>query len=434
MSESRDHKKAFNEAIANMTIAASPYFRDYVFYMHLISNCRIIYNHTLQAAAGVCFKHDHYELHLNPEEVIAEGIDDKGNKRVITGFCEDMPLQHRIGILKHEMLHIANGHILRQEDRDHKGFNYATDCAINQEIAKEHLPDYVIYPENFPSKKKVPLRASAEIYYDLLDRDAVPPEEEGSGEGCGAGESGGKAGQNPCTPDDHGLWAESKGDATLQKELTKNMVEKAANSTQKQRGNLPYAYAQMVENLTVSREVNWKQVLRSIVGNKRANQRKTLMRRDRRLPHANWIKGKTKDRIFELGVISDVSGSVSDRALHDLWGEIIHICELFRTPVKLVQVDTQAFKPEELTASTRLVERKAMGGTFLSPGIKSFQENGCHFDALVVTTDGYLGASDVEIFQELKRPVIWLIEEEGQILPEMNEGRMKAIKLTGDKK
>jgi len=443
MSETINHRKAFEEAVSNMTLTASPYFKEYVFYMHLISNCRIVFNPTLQAAAGVCFKHDHYQLHLNPTELIAEGKDPKGNKIEVQGFCEKMPLQQRIGILKHEMLHIANGHIIRKEDRDHTKFNYATDCAINQEINKDHLPSYVIYPENFPSKQKVPLRSSAEIYYDLIDDSQMPAKDKDSGS-CDGTCSGSKGdpGSGKCTcrkdgaptPDDHGLWEESEGDATLQKELTKNMIEKAADSTQKQRGNLPYAYAQMVENLTVNREVNWKQVLRSIVGNKKANQRKTLMRRDRRLPHANWIKGKTKDRIFELGVISDVSGSVSDQALKVLWGEIIHICELFSTPVKIVQVDTEAFKPEELTAKTRLIERKAMGGTFLSPGIKRFQEAGCHFDALVVTTDGYLAHDDVDHFGELKKPIVWLIEENGQILDNMNVGLMRAIKLTGDKK
>lgn len=433
MSKQQEYKKAFNEAIANMTLTASPFFREYVFYMHLISNCRVIFNTSLPAAAGVCFKHDHYQLHLNPTEVIGEAVDDKNNKTEILGFCEKMPLQERLGILKHEMLHIANGHIIRKEDRDHQIFNYATDCAINQEIDRSHLPSYAIYPDNLPSKQKVPLRSSAEIYYDLIDRDQVEKSQDGNGQGGGQGNANGKHGESRPL-DDHDIWLESEGDATLQKELTKNMVEKAADNAQKQRGNLPQAYAQMVENLTINREVNWKQVLRKLVGNKKANQRKTLMRRDRRLPHANWIKGKTKDRIFELGVISDVSGSVSDSALKSLWGEIIHICELFNTPVKIVQVDTEAFKPEVLTAKTRLIERKAMGGTFLSPGIEAFKENSCHYDALVVTTDGYLGHDDVDIFQDLKKPVIWLIEEDGHILDNMNEGRMRAIKLTGDKK
>lgn len=431
MNNQKEERKAFEEAVSNMAMAASPYFKDYVFYMHLISSCKVIFDKSLPAAAGVCFKHDHYELHLNPTEIIAKGKNKEGKEIEVLGFCEKMPLQHRIGILKHEMLHIANGHILRQENRDHTKFNYATDCAINQEIKRSHLPDYAILPENFPSKEKAPLRSSAEIYYDLIDDEQMPQKSKCSGNCSGT------SGSEECTcrdgtltVDDHNLWQESEGDNILQKELTKNMLEKAADSTQKQRGNLPRAYTQMVENLTINREVNWKQVLRSIVGNKKANIRKTIMRRDRRLPNANWLKGKTKDRIFELGIISDVSASVSDGALKTLWGEIIHICELFNTPVKIVQIDTEAFKPEELTRTTKVIERKARGGTFLSPGIKAFQANGCHIDALVVTTDGRLAEDDVNEFAKLKKPVIWLIEKSGKILDNMNHGKMRAIRLS----
>jgi predicted metal-dependent peptidase len=186
----------------------------------------------------------------------------------------------------------------------------------------------------------------------------------------------------------------------------------------------------MIDNLSLRREVDWKKVLRSIVGNKKANQRKTLMRRDRRLPFANWIKGKTKNRIFELGVVSDVSGSVLDDALMEVWGEIISICDMFNTPVTMIQIDTEPTPPEKLTKKTRLVERKASGGTILSPAIDQFKDYRISFDALVITTDGYLFEDDIFPFQKLNKPVIWLIESNGQIMPEMNQGMMKAIKLS----
>ena len=212
------------------------------------------------------------------------------------------------------------------------------------------------------------------------------------------------------------------------------MADKAGNETQKSRGKLPSNYSDIIDSLTIKREVDWKQVLRRIVGNKRANSRKTLLRRDRRLPHANWIKGRTKDRVFDLAVVSDVSGSVSDTALKDLWGEIIHICETYNTPVKMVQVDSEPTKPEELTRNSKTIERKARGGTYLSPALEEFKKAHVHYDALVVTTDGYLFGDDIEPFKELKVPVIWLIEEDGQIMDDMNYGRMRAIKLKGNDK
>jgi predicted metal-dependent peptidase len=415
-------RKAFDQAIANMSMATSPYFRDYVFYLHLLAQCKVVFTNSLQAAAGVGFKNDSYVLYLNTSEVI--GTSDSGEE--ILGFTEKMPIEHRIGILKHEMLHVALGHLLRVKDgdKDFMKYNIASDCALDQEIPKEHLPSYAIYPDNnFPTKlspEEILWRQTAEYYYELIDDEALQSPDDGEG----------LSGQSAYTIDDHSSWQEIEGDATLQQEMTKNMVEKAATETQKAKGNLPVGYAEMIDNLTMRREVDWKQVLRRIVGNKKANQRKTLMRRDRRLPFANWIKGKTKDRVFELAVVSDVSGSVSDKALVELWGEIIHICDLYNTPVTLVQVDTEPSKPEPLTKQTKTLERKACGGTYLSPAVKKLQETNSKFDALVVTTDGYLFDEDIEPFYKLNKPIIWLIESTGQIMPEMNQGKMRAIKLT----
>ena len=413
-------RAAFDEAIANMSMQTSPYFKDYVFYLHLLAQCKVVFTESLKAAAGVGFKNDSYVLYINTAEVI--GTSDSGED--ILGFTDRMPLEHRIGILKHEMLHVALGHLLRVKDGDKNfmKYNIASDCALDQEIPKEHLPSYAIYPDNnFPTKEKEVLWGqTAEYYYELIDDDSLQPPEGGEV----------SSGSGNYIIDDHSSWQEVEGDPTLQQEMTKNMVEKAATETQKAKGNLPSQYAEMIDNLTMRREVDWKQILRRIVGNKKANQRKTLLRRDRRLPFANWIKGKTKDRIFELAVISDVSGSVSDKALIETWGEVIHICDLFNTPVTLVQVDTEPSKPEALTKQTKAIERKASGGTYLSPAIAKLHETNNKFDALVVTTDGYLFDQDIEPFYKLNKPVIWLIESTGQIMPEMNQGKMRAIKLT----
>lgn len=436
-------RAAFDEAIANMSMQTSPYFKDYVFYMHLLAQCKIVFTQSLQAAAGVSFKDDHYVLYLNNSEVIAEGTTEEGKHVKVLGFTEEMPIEHRIGILKHEMLHIALGHMLRvkDDDKDFKKYNIASDCALNQEIPREHLPDYVIYPDNIPIKKgiarnSVKNRQTAEYYYELV------PDQEKNENGSGADGAGSDGSGSVCdtgngigTVDDHSVWQEIEGDPALQQEITKNMVERAGNETVKSAGCLPSRYSEMVENLTIRREVDWKQVLRRIVGNKKANVRKTLMRRDRRLPQANWLKGRTKDRVFELAVVSDVSGSVNNDALYALWGEIIHICELFNTPVNLVQIDTEAYKPEVLTKASKNVGRKGRGGTILSPAIDKLKEYNVKFDAMVVTTDGYLyNDGDVEPFRQLNIPVIWLVEENGQIMEEMNNGKMRAIKLSKEAK
>lgn len=440
MEITQEERAGFEEAVVNMTVASSDYFKDYVYYMHLLSKCRVVMDKNLPAAAGVSFHKDHYRLHLNPTEVIFSGTDKEGKKVEVLGFNIEMPLAHRIGILKHEMSHISNGHLIRVEDRNFRNYNLASDCALNQEIERTHLPDYAIYPDNFPVKVKVPWGATAEQYYDLIEEESPEDNEGECGNGNGNGQGGtGKEsdgsgngknpGSGPRCVDDHEVWKQSEGDTALQKEITKQMVEQAGNQTTRSRGNLPSNYAQMIDNLTVSREVDWRQLLRRIVGNKKANIRKTIIRRDRRMPGAFWIKGRVKDRIFNLGVVSDVSGSMSDKALKEVWGEILNICKLYKIPVQMVQIDTEAYAPEPFTLNTKKLERKATGGTILHPALDMFKKHRVDFQALVVCTDGGVSDDDVEHYYRLNKPVIWLIEPTGYICPSMNRGKMKAIQL-----
>ena len=275
----------------------------------------------------------------------------------------------------------------------------------------------IIYPDNFPSDHKVPTGLTAEQYYELLKREY----KDGSGSCSGSGH-----GQ---VLDDHGKWSESTGDGELQDDITKGMLEKAVSSTQKSQGNIPSQFSEWLSLFSYPRELDWKKLLAHIVGNKRVGTRKVITRPDRRLPNFEWIKGRTKDRKFDLLVISDVSGSVSDTGLLSLWGEVRHICDITQSAVNLIQVDTRPAKPEELTKYTKSIERKACGGTILHPALDMARKHKIHYDALVITTDGYLDSSDVAKFATLRVPTIWLIEPDGHIMEDMNHNGMRAFKL-----
>lgn len=420
-----DYRASFDEAMANM-FSNPTYSHDYLFYAHVIGQMRVYFDTSLQAPAGMNFMHDHYCLYINPLKEIPlqpdkDGNypqDDNGNEiKSIPGFSA-FNIPTRLGVLKHEALHMLHFHIGRRQDRNHQGFNIAADCAINQQITRKHLPDKCIFPEQFPSHdgNPVPENLTAEQYYELLKFDEN-------------GDKNGGGGQGPSTIDDHSKWDESQGDQELAEDIAKSNVEKAISQTQKSRGNIPADISEILDALTKKREVDWKRVLRRIVSHKKAGIRKTLMRPDRRFPSLHWIKGKTKDRTFEAAIISDVSGSVSTESLMQLWGEVIHICKLSNTPIKLVQVDTRPTTPEDLKPTTKTITRKACGGTTLYPAIDKLREHGVQYSVLIVTTDGYLDEADVMKFHELKVPVIWLIEHDGRVMPEMSLNKHRVFRL-----
>ena len=405
----------FEEAVVNM-IRASEFNYNYSFYGFLLSQCSVKVDKTMQACAGVAFHHDHYTLYINPTDIIAEGTTKEGKHEVVYGFNHNLTLAERIGILKHEMLHIVNNHVLRAEIQalEHKKMNVAADCAINQDIVRNHLPKYAIYPDNFPSKSKVPEHKSSEEYYNLIDDDEMQNNSESNNSGKGTG--------------DHGKWSESKGQEVVKDIVTEQMLKKAMSDTSKTRGNIPSDYNKWLDIFS-SKQVDWKSLLKRVVGNKRTNKRKVLPKAYRRQPDIAYLKGTVKDRTFDLLVVADVSGSVYDEGLVPAIGEVINICKLTNTASTLIQIDTQPRDPEPLTAKLKKFERKGNGGTILAPALDKAAEKRVSYNAVVVITDGYISESDVEAYQATNKRIIWLITADGGIMDSMNSGKMTALKL-----
>lgn len=391
-------KSAYEETMGAMIIQSSPLSSQYLFYANMIVQCAVQFKQ-MKAPASVHFNLDHYVLSIDPEKF------------------NQWPLEHRCGVLKHEMLHILNGHLIRFEDRENfQKWNYATDCAINQLIETDHLPSGCINPSNLPVKPstKVPSKVNSEQYYDLIDDDQLPPEDQ-QGEGM---------------VDDHSEWGNSQGaNETLQKDIAKSMLEKAANETQKSRGNLPSEFSDWLDINTASKQVSWQRVLRNLAGNKRVNTRQTILRSNRRLQNREDLKGKLKNRVFSILVIGDESGSVSSTELADGIAEVQNICNLTKSNLDYIAIDTQAHAPTKITKSQRTFKRVASGGTNLHPALDMAAKHRLDFQAIVVITDGGLCSSDVAHFETCGKRVIWLITSDGQIMSEMNSGGMQAYKL-----
>ena len=231
------------------------------------------------------------------------------------------------------------------------------------------------------------------------------------------------------TLDSHETWGKSIGDKELQKDLTKKMIEKAQSETIKSAGTIPSACSHWLSLNSRKAEVNWKRVLRGIVGNKKINSRPTIKRASRRFPKREDLRGKTKDRTFDLLIIPDVSGSMSDGELLETLGEARHICEMTNTDVNMIQVDTVAHEPEKLSKNTKLIERKGYGGTYLSSALDMAKEHRLSYQAVVVVTDGGLISEDVQKFADLNKKVIWLISSKGTVLKGMDDGKMQSFIL-----
>ena len=87
-----------------------------------------------------------------------------------TEFFNNLSEDHRYGLIKHELLHIAFGHlIMRDLYSNHKLFNIAADLEINQYILESKLPEGGLLLSSFP-ELNLPVKAGTKVYYDLLQQ------------------------------------------------------------------------------------------------------------------------------------------------------------------------------------------------------------------------------------------------------------------------
>ena len=183
------------------------------------------------------------------------------NPDFFTGLNE----KHRIGLLKHELLHISFGHlIVRDQYPDKKLFNIAADLEINQYIDFDYLPEGGITMDSFP-ELTLPPRAGTKEYYDLLQQarqdGTCPSLDELMDQMDGT------------TPYDHGTWEEIEELTEAEKKLVAKQIEhqlkENADMTEKRCGSIPGELRDLIERLrhVEPPKFDWRGYLRRFVGN-----------------------------------------------------------------------------------------------------------------------------------------------------------------------
>ena len=411
--------KNFTREIINETIAngfSSPTYKgEYEFYFHILAQCKVILADDIDIA-GVNFQDTKYCLYINPENF------------------NELPLNQRLGILKHEMLHIVFNHLDRKEDRQHEQWNCACDCAINQQIKINDLPKGCITPKSLEEALKkegynirIPKDKNAELYYSLL------PEET---KGCKSNEckddSGDKSSDaldslqesnaldslqesNPL--DNHDKWNESRGDEDLKRDITKKIIEEAID---KSRGNTPNSIGDMLDIWTRKPIVSWKKALKNVACTIKVNKTPTIMKKSRRFPHRPEIMGYKKDRTWNLICIIDTSGSVSNEQIVFGLSEINSVCKITKANMRVLQVDTECSELEEYDPKKKNFTRKHSGGTYIAAGVKYLFENKIESDAIIVISDMYIeNISTDNWWNKYKKTVIFL--STSGFIPEINK-------------
>jgi predicted metal-dependent peptidase len=342
------------------------------------------------------------------ERIPTAGVSKKGIGMQLTinpEFFSNLSEDHRFGLIKHELLHIAFGHLLlRDLYSDHKLFNIAADLEINQYILESNLPTGGLLLSSFP-ELNLPTRAGTKKYYELLEQ----AQQDGS---CPSLDSL-MDNMDGNSPHCHSTWEEfdelPEADKKLMQKQIEHQLKEAAEQTEKKCGNIPGELSDLIRRLTHIEppKFDWKGYLRRFVGNSSIVYTKKLRRKYNKRYAANpGLKIKFKNHIL-VGV--DTSGSVNNEELQEFFSELAHMHKTGHK-ITIAQCDTSLRSVVEFNPKKDW-EIHGRGGTSFQPVIDHFNENKGAYTALVYLTDGEAYSPD-----DCPKNTLWVLSS----ISEMN--------------
>ncbi len=297
-------------------------------------------------------------------------------------FYTELKEDHRYGLIKHELLHIAFGHLITRDlYSDKKLFNIAADLEINQYILESKLPEGGLLLSSFP-ELNLPSKAGTDKYYELLEqaqKDGTSPTLDSL-----------MSKMDGTTPHCHSTWEDfndlSEADKKLVQKQIEHQLKESAEQTLKRHGTVPGELADTIRRLThvEPAKFDWKGYLRRFVGNSSVVYTKKLRRKYNKRYAANpGLKIKFKNHIL-VGV--DTSGSVNNEELTEFFGELTHMHKTGHK-ITVAQCDTKLASVKQFSPN-RDWEIHGRGGTSFQPVIDHYNEKKGQYTALIYLTDG----------------------------------------------
>jgi predicted metal-dependent peptidase len=330
---------------------------------------------------------------VNADEWCPTAATDGRNFYYNTRFIKMLRPKEIEFLFGHEVLHCVYDHFGRRGNRDPQLFNIANDYAVNGDLKKHRVGEFItsvpcLYDSKFEGK------SSEEIYdylyenaekislQDLIDK-VLDEHLDGDGDGDGD-ESGDKK-------EGRGRPKLSEEERQKIRDEIKEAVLSAAQTCDA--GNLPAGVKRMIQSLTEPR-MNWRELLRMQLESTIKSDY-TWLRSSRKGWHVDAVMPgmKTTDAI-DIAVAIDMSGSISDKQARDFLSEIQGIMEAFDSyRIHVFSFDTEAYNAQQFNSDNlediQSYEPKGGGGTDFDAIFRYLKDAEIEPKKLVVFTDGY---------------------------------------------
>ena len=317
-------------------------------------------------------------------------------------FWLSLSSDHRYGLLKHELLHIAFNHLLSRDSySDKQLFNIAADLEINQYIADYRLPEGAINMESFPDMT-LPVRAGTQTYYKLLQNKADEDPQSSIGQML----------QDMAGEDMHGTWKEFSDLPEAEKKLIKKQIDhqlKEVYESNKSKGATPGELADIISGLYEDPEppkFDWRGYLKRFVANSSIVYTKKSRRKyNKRYAGNPGLKIKMRNHVL---VAIDTSGSVSNDELKEFLQEINHIHKT-GNEITIVECDTQINSVKKYKPSDTY-EVHGRGGTQFQPVVDYYNKHKRKFTSIIYFTDG-----EARVPKDVRCNILWAHSKQSRI-------------------
>jgi len=321
----------------------------------------------------------------------------------------------------HEVLHCVYDHFGRRGDRDPMLFNVANDYAVNGDLKKHRVGEFItsvpcLYDSKFEGK-------SSEEIYDILYENAekinmsdlidklLDDHLDGEGDGDDGDDDGDEKDGRGKKPK---LSAEER--QQIRDEIKEAVLAAAAASDGA--GNLPAGVKRLIQDMTAPK-MNWRELLRMQLESTIKSDF-TWMRASRRGWHMDAVMpGMKNDELIDIAIGIDASGSIDERMLKDFLSETQGIMDQFQSyKIHIFTFDTRVYNPAQYNSdnldSICDYEVKGGGGTDFDAIFNYLKEEQIEPKRLVVFTDGYpFGSWGDENYAD----TVWIIHGNTTVVP-----------------
>jgi predicted metal-dependent peptidase len=271
-------------------------------------------------------------------------------------------------VMGHELGHMMYEHVLRKGNRNHRLYNIAGDYVINLLLKDD---GFVLWEHAYVDEKYRDM-STEQVYHELLKN--PPPEKEGG------------MGEDLLEP------AGGPAEASQNAAEMRQRVAQAANVA-RMAGKMSAGLAKLVDEVLNPR-VRWQDLLRDYMT--RANKDdESWSRRNRRFGGV-YLPARYSERMGEIVIIGDTSGSIGQEELNQVAAEVNAIAEQVRPEcIRVIWADTEVAGEQVFEVGEEIkFDPKGGGGTDMRVPLEYVTQY--NPEVVILATDGYTPWPDVE--------------------------------------